>query len=267
MTVATMTLVEKPVRSRRPTFNFVGVATFLTALAVWQVAAVRGPMAGTDALPSPVEVGKGFAQLIDRGVLLDDVAHTVYVTALASAIGISIGLVLGLLLGLVPVFRLFTETSFDVLRTMPIVALMPLALLLWGGTFKSELILASFATVWPTLVNTAGGVRGVHPRLAEVGRVFQFSRFTVLRKLTLPATAPHIAVGARLSIITALIVTIVTEMLVSPHGLGWRLTSAQQALEYDQMWAAVIASGVIGLVLNLLLVAAINRMPGSGGRR
>ena len=198
-------------------------------------------------------------------MLLGDVAHTVYVTAISSVVGISIGLVLGLLLGLVPVFRLFTETTFDVLRTMPIVALMPLALLLWGATFKSELILASFAAMWPTLVNVAGGLRSVHPRLIEVGQVFQFSRPKVVSKLILPATAPHIAVGARLSIITALVVTVVTEMLVSPSGLGWRLTTAQQALEYDQMWAVVIVAGVVGLVLNLLLLAAVNAMPGSRG--
>jgi len=94
MTEAPIKLVEKSVRSRRPRFNFVGLATLLIALAMWQVVAVTGPLADTDALPSPVEVGEGFAQLIDRGVLLDDLAHTVYVTVQASAIGISIGLVL-----------------------------------------------------------------------------------------------------------------------------------------------------------------------------
>ncbi|GAA4474843.1 ABC transporter permease [Rhodococcus olei] len=239
--------------------NLPGIAAIVAAICLWQLAASVGPASDLESFPSPAEVASGLGEMVTEGSLFGALQHTIVVTVIASAIGISAGALIGVLLGLVPPIRLFAGSTFDVLRTIPMVALMPVALLLWGVGAKTEIIVASVATTWPMLVNATGGITGVHPRLREVGRVFQFSSAKTVRRLILPAAAPQLLVGARLAVVTALIAAIVAEMLVSPNGLGWALVSEQNSLQYARMWGIVVVCGIVGYLLNLLLVTAMHR--------
>lgn len=251
-------------RRRRRGFNVLGAVTSLVGIALWQLIASVGPLADVRGLPAPVEVVVGFTQLISRGDLLEAIVHTSWVTMVSAASGIVAGLIIGTILGLVPLFRVFTGTTWDALRSVPMVAIMPVALLLWGPDAKTEIIVATIASTWPMLVNTDGGIRSVHPRLAEVGRVFQFPRMKTVLKLQLPAASPQLIVGARLTVVTALIASIVAEMLISPAGLGFLIVTSQNALQYAQMWAVVVVCGFFGLLLNIVLLAGSRRL--SGGR-
>lgn len=246
----------------RELFRFVnvpGAAAVVVATGLWQLAATVGPAGDLGSFPSPVQVADALGEMLSEGSLGGALRHTLVVTVLATGIGIGVGVIIGVLLGLVPPVRIFAGSTFDVLRTIPMVALMPVALLLWGVGTKSEIIVASVATTWPMLVNTAGGITGVHPRLREVGKVLQFSSLKTVRRLILPAAAPQLLVGARLAVVTALIAAIVAEMLLSPNGLGWALVSEQNSLQYARMWGVVVVCGVVGYLLNVLLVTVMHR--------
>lgn len=244
----------------RTRMNVPGLLFIAGVIAVWQIATTVGPWAELGSLPSPMEIISAFKELQDLDALIPPVLHTIRVSLIAAAIGIFAGTCLGLLLGMWPLFRTFTGSSFDVLRTIPVVSIMPVLLLVFGAEPRTEILVGAIASTWPMLVNTADGVRLVHPRIGEVGRMFGFGRIRSVRKLILPAIVPNLLVGARLAVITALIATIIAEMIIVPAGLGWSLASAQNALQTAQMWVFVIVCGWLGWVANIGLTILVDRL-------
>ncbi|GAA5035575.1 ABC transporter permease [Microbacterium fluvii] len=236
--------------------NVPALAVALAILLVWQLSVESG-LIDFEYLPSPTEVWQGFLEILARGQLVPAISHTLGVTAASAAVAIVIGVVLGAAVGLFRGFRTYTMASFNVLRTLPIVALMPVALMIWGPTGEAEFYIATFSSIWPVLLSTASGVRNVHPRLTEVARSLRFSRPDFYGKILLPASLPSILVGARLAVVHALVVVVVAEVIVNPAGLGGALLHAQSALQPGQVWAWVIISGIIGYLLNVALVAMV----------
>lgn len=223
------------------------------ALAIWQLVAEGADL---EYLPGPVEVADELASLVSSGKIGEPLGHTLWITVTSSLIACGVGLLAGLAIGLVPAIRTYWMASVDVLRTVPVVALMPVALLIWGPESKTEVVVASYAAVWPILINTVGGTAEAHAGLREVARMFRLSRAATVRKIVIPAAAPQLLVGARLAIVTALVVSVVAEMLVNPAGLGWEVVLSQQSLQPARMWAYIVVTGLLGYVLNVALIAA-----------
>jgi sulfonate transport system permease protein len=245
--------------------NPAGWLVIVTLVAGFQLLVDAG-LLDYEYLPSPSETASAFGNLLEQGGLGTIVLETLSVTLIAAAIAIAIGVTLGAAIGLVAPVRAYSLASIDVLRTIPVVALMPVALLIWGPSLTTEVVVATYAAVWPILINTSGGVVAVHQRLRDVAAMLEFSRRRTLRTIVIPAAMPSILVGARLAIINALVIAIVAEMLVDPRGLGWALVQAQQGLQPAQMWAYVVLIGLIGLALNAALVRAVRlALPGSAG--
>lgn len=238
------------------------LAVIVGILALWQVTISSGWLE-FDYFPSPREVLNAFGDLYELGTLWSALFHTLTVAFIAAVIAIVLGVLLGFCTALFPWFRAYTMGSIDVLRTLPVVALMPVVMLIWGPTTQSEIIIASYSSLWAVLINVDGGVSSVSSRLVEVARVFRLSTLDRYRKIIFPAAVPSILVGARLAIVHAVLVTIVAEIILVPQGLGGELKAAQDGLQPAQMWAWVLIAGVLGYVLNGLLVAGVRRaMPG-----
>lgn len=239
-----------------------GWGVVLLAVVLWE-GVVRSGILHFEYLPAPTTVLGGFGDLLGSGALLIDVAHTLGVALLAAAIAMLVGTMLGAAIGLLPAFRVLTNSSVDFLRSLPVIALIPLAILMWGPEFRTEVLVAVYAATWPVLINTAAGVQGVHPRLYDVADTFQLSRAERLRKIVLPVATPSVLVGGRLAVVTALVVAIVAEMLANPQGVGWGMMRAEQGLRAERMWAYAITSGVLGFAVNAALVYAVGRaLPG-----
>jgi len=238
--------------------NPLGWAVVLLAIGLWELV-IQAGIVDFSYTPPPSEIVKGFSDLVSSGDMGKAVWHTLSITLIASAIGMTIGILLGTALGLVSWVRTFTMGTVDVFRTIPVVALMPVALLVWGASSKSEIVVASFAAVWPITLNTSAGVRSVHPVKSDVARTFRLSRLDTVRKIVFPVATPAILVGARLSVVAALVVAIVAEMIINPAGIGYGLVFATQSLHPDQMWAYAVAAGILGYLLNVLLVQLVRR--------
>jgi ABC-type nitrate/sulfonate/bicarbonate transport system permease component len=162
----------------------------------------------------------------------------------------AIGIGLGLALGLSPLLRRWSLASFEVLRPLPAIAFLPLALLLFNFSLTTELVLMIYASVWPVFINTMGGVMGVTSRLYDVSRTLRLSRMQTLVKVIVPAAAPAIVTGCRLSMGLTLVMAIVAEMIANPHGLGYAVISELQAMQPQRMFAYVIFIGLLSIALN-----------------
>jgi ABC-type nitrate/sulfonate/bicarbonate transport system permease component len=232
-----------------PSVNLPGLAVIAALLLLWEIT-VRSGWIAYDYFPAPSAIVAGGVQLLRDGVLVPDLLHTIYSVALGWSLAMLIGIGLGLWLGFSPFARRYVLASLEVLRPMPGIALAPVALLLFGFSMQTELMVTILPAVWPVMVNTMGGIANVQPRLVDVGRTFRLNRGEIVLRLLLPAAMPSIIVGARLSIALALVMAIVAEIVGNPEGLGYGIVREQQALHPEFMFAYVVVVGLLGVLLN-----------------
>jgi NitT/TauT family transport system permease protein len=232
--------------------NWLGIATFLGFIALWELS-IRIGLLTFDYLPPPSEVAVGARKIIESGELWTNLQHTLTAAIAGWLIAAGVGMTLGLLIGLFRPVWAYSMASVDALRALPIVAFVPVAVLLLGFTKEMEILLAFYAALWPITLNTIAGVQSLDLRKREVGRVLRLSPLGQLWKLRLPAATPFIVVGLRLGLAIALVLTLVAEMVGNPAGLGFALIRAGQSLQPAQMFAYIVAIGLSGIVLNAVL--------------
>jgi len=218
-------------------------------LALWELLSRAGVLS-EDGFSRPSRFLVAGARALADGTLLAQTAQTFAAAAQALAVAAIAGIVLGALLGLFRPLERAAQLTIDALRPIPSVALIPLALLLFGFSRNMSAAVAAFACFWPILIVTIAAVRGVDARLIEVGRLLGFSAPKIIAKLALPAALPRILVGIRVAAGIAIVVTVTTEIVTNPRGLGFAMTMAAQSLQADLVWATLLWVGVIGWLVN-----------------
>ncbi|MDO5493197.1 MAG: ABC transporter permease subunit [Nesterenkonia sp.] len=161
------------------------------------------------------------------------------------------GIGLGMLIGSIPVLRDATASTIEFLRPIPSVALIPLAVLLLGTGRPGTLLLVIYATFWQVLVQVLYGVQDVDPVARDTSRSYRFRFLTVGRQVVWPTTLPFAMTGLRLGATVALILTITGELIIGTPGLGQLLAVAQQSGQVASMYALVIVTGILGVLVNL----------------
>ena len=197
-------------------WQLAGMLVPITALASSQLLTSAGVL-HFGYLPAPVGILSALVADIRSGELPRAAAHTLGVVGTASALTLTIGTAFGLAIGLSPRLRGWVEASIDALRTVPAVTLIPVAVLTFGPTTGTEVVLVTYAALWPTVLNTAGAPASVPPRRYDVARTLHLTKPDTLRKMVVPAVTPVWLVGARLSVIVALLVAVVVEMVLTPE--------------------------------------------------
>ena len=239
--------------------NLLGLGTRVVLAALWELL-VRSGTLEFQFLPAPSAIAGRVGNLLTSGDLATNALHTLKVTWLGWLLAAAVGIGLGLLLGLSDTAWRYSMASIEVMRAIPPVSLVPLALLVFGFSIRMELTIIFFVSAWPVLVNAIDGVRGVRGELLDVARMLRMSSFMRIRKVVLPAAMPSIIVGLRLALSLSLVLAVIAEMLGNPNGLGNALTSAQQALQPEEMFAYVLAIGLLGIGLSSAFGAASNRL-------
>jgi len=224
----------------------------LAVIGLWE-ALIRSGLLEFQYLPAPSAIAEGAATLLSRGELLVNLLHTLRSTLIGWSSAAVIGIGLGLWLGLSNSVWRYSMASIKVMRAVPPISLVPVALLIFGFSLRMELTLIVYVGAWTVLVNTIAGVRGVRAELLDVGRTLRLSRLRTLRKIILPAAVPSILVGLRLALSLSLVLAVVAEMIGNPDGLGNALILAQQALQPGEMFAYVVTIGLLGVALNAAL--------------
>lgn len=180
--------------------------------------------------------------------------------AVGLAIAVAAGVVLGIVIGSIPLLRAATNSTIEFLRPIPSVALIPLAVLLYGSDMRATLILVVYASFWQVLVQVLYGVRDVDPVARETARSYRFRRWTQVRTVIWPTALPYVMTGFRLAAAVALILEITGELIIGSPGLGAQIKVAQSSGAVDTMYALVIVTGVFGVLVNLLARFAERRV-------
>lgn len=168
-------------------------------------------------------------------------------------LAIAIGTPLGFLLGLSPNFHRAFDPVFQVLRPISPLAWLPLGLVIFRQSEPAALFTIAVCAMWPTVINTAVGVRSISPEYLNVGRVLKLSRWKMLKRVMIPATLPYIFTGFRLSLGMAWLVIVAAEMLTGSPGLGGFLWQEYNSLVYSHILLSILAIGLIGFALDRLM--------------
>lgn len=146
------------------------------------------------------------------------------------------------------------------LYVLPAPVLVPAAMTLFGLGFTMKVVLIAFAAMWPTLLNTLDGMRGVDPVALDTARALGVPPARRVLSVVLRAASPQIAAGLRNSLQVAIILMVVSEWIASTDGIGYYIVNSQESFDYTGMWSGIIVLAVIGTAANLLFVAAENRV-------
>jgi ABC-type nitrate/sulfonate/bicarbonate transport system permease component len=242
--------------------NVLGLITAAALIGIWQALVTGGVLVYTY-LPAPSQIWGGIRDIAASGDLWPNLTHTVWITLAGWVGAVVTGLALGLLLGLSNQVWRYSMATVEVLRALPAIAFVPVAILVFGFSATMELVIIIYVAQWPILINTIDGVRGVHPGLLDVATMMRMSRFDRIRKFILPAALPLIVVGLRLGLTLSLVLAVVAEMVGNPTGLGYQLVFEQQALQPDRMFAYVLIIGIFGALLNMVFNSLARLLPGS----
>ena len=228
---------------------------FPVALIVaWELLSRAGVLS-EDGFSRPSLFSQALVKALADGTLIRQTGETFSAALLGLAIAAVSGIAIGAILGLFRPLERAATLTIDALRPVPSVALIPLGILIFGFSRNMSASVAAFACFWPILIVTISSVRGIDPRLIEVGRVMGFSTTRRILKFALPAATPGIMVGVRVAAGISIVVTVTTEIVSNPRGLGYGMTIAAQSLQADLVWATLLWVGVIGFLFNWSLAA------------
>jgi ABC-type nitrate/sulfonate/bicarbonate transport system permease component len=230
-----------------------GLLITVLGVGLWQLLTSR-EIVDFDYLPPPSDIAGHLPELLADDRFLQSAGHTVSMVALGWSAAVLAGVLGALLLSEYPRVCRWATGLIELLRPLPIVALVPVATLLWGLTERAELALVFYAALWPTLINTLSAAERVHRRRHEVANILGASRLRKVWSIVLPSTAPSIVAGLRVSVSLAVVIAIVTEMIAIPEGLGYQIVTHQQALQPEAMYLSVAAVVTLGVVANLIVI-------------
>jgi ABC-type nitrate/sulfonate/bicarbonate transport system permease component len=235
---------------------WLGVATTLAALELL----TRTNAISSRHFPPPTEMFSALADQVTTGEFWAAVGNTLEGWALGLAVAAAIAVPVGIVVGSSrPLYR-SVRAVIEFLRPIPSVALIPLAVLIWGSGLESKVFLAAFASTWPLLMQTLYGVQDVDPVATDTARSFGFSRPQRLLYVTLPSAVPYIATGVRISAAVALILAVTAELVIGAPGLGREINIARQGGAVDIMYALIVVTGLLGWAVNVLFTRVERRV-------
>lgn len=235
----------------RPLQGGIGVVVLVVLLEVFSRVGIMPPTM----LPPPSQVISDLIGLLGSGVFLGHVGSTLIAWAIGLALASVIGVTAGLILGSLRIVYEASRALIEFLRPIPAVALVPLAILVFGQGTQMKFMLVLYAALWPILLNTLYGAREIDPVTRETARTFRLSWWDTISRVYLPHTAPFAFTGIRISAAIALIVAVSAELLAgTPQGLGSYILQIQSGGGTTaQVFAATIVAGVLGVVVNAVL--------------
>jgi len=238
--------------------NFAGLGLFAALLVLWELSSRSSPDLERY-FPPPTEVLSVLFRLGFARELFSHLADTLTRFLAGYLLAAALATILGVVLGYFRLAHSLFELLIELLRPMPSVAIIPVAILLLGIGDAMMIGVTVYACAWPILLNAIDGVRSIDRTLVDTGRTFGLGRWRILRDIALPAAAPYIATGLRVSLPIALILVTTSEMVVGGSGLGYFILDEERSFRTREMYAGIAVVALLGYVLNRLFVALENR--------
>ncbi|MFI5446120.1 aliphatic sulfonate ABC transporter permease SsuC [Polaromonas sp. UC242_47] len=220
-------------------------------ITLWQLASAQGWLS-TRVLPAPLEVIKAAWALALSGELWTHVKVSAGRALAGLAIGGSLGLLLGLLTGSVRFFETLLDSTIQMVRNIPALALIPLVILWFGIDETAKIFLIAVSVFFPIYINTFHGIRNVDPGLIEMARTYGLSRAQLYREVILPGALPSILVGLRFSLGLMWVILIVAETISAQAGIGYMTMNAREFLQTDVVLVGILLYAALGKIADLL---------------
>ena len=248
--------VRRRLRTEAVVLPALGVAVAVAAVEL----APRLGILPRQSFPPFSEIFGALAGLLGDSELWGAVRDTLSSWALSMVFAILIAVPLGMAMGSSRVGALLMRLTIDFLRPIPSVALIPILVLIYGTQPSIKVALATLGATFPLLFQAMYGVADVDPVAKDTARAFGLGGWSRARRITFPSVVPYLTTGLRISASVALILVVTGEYVVGVAGLGREVLIAQSGGAYDRMYAFIVATGVLGLGVNLALLAAERRV-------
>lgn len=217
----------------------------VSLILIWQFLVQIGWLS-TRVLPSPTSVVDAGVKLASSGELLRHVSVSAGRALAGFAIGGGIGFALGLLNGISSISEKLLDTSVQMLRNIPHLAMIPLVILWFGIGEEAKLFLVSIGVLFPIYLNTFHGIRTVDPGLIEMGKVYGLKPFSLFWQIILPGALPSILVGVRFALGLMWLTLIVAETIASDSGIGYMAMNAREFMQTDVVVFSILLYALLG---------------------
>ena len=216
--------------------------------AAWWLIVVRTESA---IFPTPLQVAAGARELVEDGTLWDHIGASLFRVGTGFLLAVFVAVPLGLWMGWVRGAYITLNPLFQMLRPISPIAWIPLAILWFGVGDLSPVFLIFLSSVFPMIVQTVAGVHTIERRYLWAAANFGVSRYTLFRRVVIPAVLPQVIVGMRIGLGVAWLVVVAAEMIALRSGLGYLIIDSRNAgNRYDLVIAGMIIIGIIGLMLD-----------------
>ncbi|MBS0338189.1 MAG: ABC transporter permease [Proteobacteria bacterium] len=235
-----------------------GAVLIALLLGLWQYSAYH--WVSSPNWPPVTQIARALGAGFASGELPEVFGSSLYRMLSGYALGVCAALVVGLLMASVRVVHAALEPTVELLRPIPVPAIIPPLILLLGVDDAMKIFIVAFSAFFPVLVNTIAGVRAVDHVAVDAARTFGVGRMRTALRVVLPASMPYILAGMRVSLALALIVTVVAEMIAGSAGVGYFIMTMQYAMRASDMYAAIVLLAALGYGLNRGFLAIERRV-------
>jgi sulfonate transport system permease protein len=224
----------------------------LTVLLLWQVASATG-LLPQEVLAGPTAVIKSAAALLESGELQQAILTSLGRAAAGLAIGGSIAAILAVLSGLFRLGEDLIDSTMQMLRTMPIIALIPLLIIWFGIGERPKIALIALATAFPLYLNIYAGIRNVDQKLIEAGQTLGLGRAGLVWNVVLPGALPNALVGLRYSLGIAWLALVFGEQINASAGIGYLMNTARELFQTDVIVVCLVVYALLGLIVDAIV--------------
>lgn len=230
-----------------------GFMVVAAAIGLWQMVVDTG-MVSPHFLASPSAIVASLAHGFGSGTVTSDLGASMYRIMIGWLIGCTCGYAVGMAIGSVRWFRELFNPILELLRPVSPVALIPVAILLFGIGNSSKFAVIAFACFWPVFLNTVGGVRSISQHHRRIAKALGFSRRDEILHVLLPGSLPSAFVGLRLAAGISFVAIVAAEFVGATNGLGYLILLAEQSFDTPLMYGAIVLLAVLGWSANLVLL-------------
>ncbi|MFD5085039.1 ABC transporter permease [Kitasatospora sp. NPDC058406] len=243
---------HRPVGRPRRRIPFARALGPVLLLALWWVASATG-LLDPQTLAPPADVAAAFGDLGRSGELQEHLLVSLRRAALGLGFGVAAGLLLALAAGLSRIGEALIDGTVQLVRSLPILALVPLAIIWFGIGEEVKVILVALGTLVPVYLNTHAALTGLDPRYAELARTVDLTPAGFLRRIALPGAAPGFFTGLRMSVTISWLVLVVSEQINASSGIGYLMTQARTFGRTDVIVVGLVVYGLLGLLSDTLV--------------
>ena len=236
-----------------------GVIALAAMLLLWELIA-RLELVHPIFFPPMSRIVETFGEMLLSGEIPRQVLVSLRRAAIGYVLAAGVFIPLGIAMGLYRPIQRGLEPIVELLRPIPPPAMVPVAILFFGLDDAMKIFVIFISCAWPILLNTIDGVKGVDRVLLNTASTFNCSQWKTISAIIVPAASPQIMTGLRISLAVTLILVVFSEMVGSADGIGYVILTAQRSFRVPEMYAGMLALGMVGYGLNALFLVCSSRI-------